>query len=108
MAKDATRTPASVWCAHGTWKATIGEEPAVQRAAVIAVAKDGMLLAGDLPIRAGKVVSVTIHTPEGPHTVLAEVRRAPGSAFLRFTATATNRRALTRLLHAVGWPTTAL
>jgi hypothetical protein len=105
MPKAATRPPASVWCARGTWKATIEEEPNAQRAGVVAVAKDGMLLAGDLALRAGKVISVTVHTPEGPHTVTAEVRRAPGSAFLRFTATRTNSRAVTSLLRAVGCPT---
>jgi hypothetical protein len=105
MAKAPTSTPASEWCAHGTWQATIGKHPAAQRAVVIAVGKDGMLLAGDLALRAGKIVSVTVHAPEGPHSVMAEVRRAPGSAFLSFTATASNRHALTRLLRAVGCPT---
>ena len=105
MAKGTKSTPASVYCAQGTWKATVGQDPAAQRAVVIAVAKDGMLLAGDLAMRAGKVVSVSIHTPDGPHTVMAEVRRAPGSAFLRFTATPTNRRTVTDLLRAVGCAT---
>lgn len=106
MATSTVTTAGTWWCARGRWPARVRDHNAEGTRAVVvrALNADGMLIAGDLDLKSGQLVDVEIDlSADQSAVVTAEVRRALGAAFLRFTKTPiTCQRE--RLLDAVGCP----